>query len=334
MTETAARNTSHQQAPIPADLITALVARAARAPSVHNTQPWRFRPGPEWLELHVDHERDLPRTDPTGREAVVSCGAALFGLRLAIHEVGYRPAVRLLPNPARPGLLAQVRLGLPAPATADERQLLTSLTRRHTHRGAFSTEPIPDGLLAALRSDAVAEHAALIMIDEPASYRQLAELVATADQAQRRDAAVRAEVRRWTRPPGSGGRDGVPGYAFLSRTRPAAGQLAQRDFDLGRGLGLLDGGGGPPPATAVLVTVADDPAAWMQAGQALHRILLRAASRWVFASLHTQPLELPGIRDEIRTRLALPGIPQMLFQFGRSHTAAATARRRPADLLD
>ena len=136
------------------------------------------------------------------------------------------------------------------------------------------------------------------MIDEPASYRQLAELVATADQAQRRDAAVRAEVRRWTRPPGSGGRDGVPGYAFLSRTRPAAGQLAQRDFDLGRGLGLLDGGGGPPPATAVLVTVADDPAAWMQACEALHRILLRAASRWVFASLHTQPLELPGIRDE------------------------------------
>lgn len=333
-TKTAARNPGHQQAPIPPDLVTALVAKAARAPSVHNTQPWRFRPGPAWLELHADHGRDLPRTDPAGREAVVSCGAALFGLRLAIREIGYRPAVRLLPDPARPGLLALIRLGAPEPVTADDRQLLTAMSRRHTYRGGFSTEPIPAALLAALRRDAVAEEAALIMVDEPARYRQLSDLVAAADQAQRHDVAVRAEVRSWTRPPGSIVRDGVPAFAFTPRRRPAAGRLAQRDFDLGRGVGLLDGDGGPPVATAVLVTAADDPAAWLQAGQALHRLLLRAASRWAFASLHTQPLESPGIRNEIRARLALPGIPQMLLQLGRSHTAAATPRRPPAEFLD
>jgi nitroreductase len=333
-TETAARNPGHQQAPIPPGLVTALVAKAARAPSVHNTQPWRFQQGPAWLELHADHGRDLARTDPAGREAVVSCGAALFGLRLAIREIGYLPAVRLLPDPARPGLLALIRLGAAEPVTADERQLLTAISRRHTYRGGFSTEPIPAALLAALRRDAVAEEAALIMVAEPARYRQLADLVTAADRAQRHDAAVRAEVRSWTRPPGSIVRDGVPAYTFTPRRRPAAGRLAQRDFDLGRGVGLLDGDGGPPVATAVLVTAADDPAAWLQAGQALHRLLLRAASRWVFASLHTQPLELPGIRNEIRTRLALRGIPQMLLQLGLSHTAAATPRRPPAEFLD
>jgi hypothetical protein len=334
MTETAARIPGRQQAPIPPDLIAALVARAARAPSVHNTQPWRFRPGPQWLELHADHGRRLPRTDPARRETLVSCGAALYGLRLAIREIGYLPAVRLLPDPATPGLLALIRLGGTAPTTADERQLLTALSRRHTHRGAFSTEPIPAGMLAGLRRDAVAEDAALVLIDGPARYQQLADLVAAADQAQGRDAAIRAEVRSWTRPPGSAARDGVPGYAFPRRRQPAAGHLAQRDFDLGRGLGRLDGHGARPAATAVLITAADDPADWLRAGQALHRLLLRAASRWIFASLHTQPLESPGFRDEIRTRLALPGIPQMLLQFGHSHTAAATARRQPADLVD
>ncbi len=334
MTETAARNPGHQQVPIPPDLVTALIARAARAPSVHNTQPWRFRSGPAWLELHADHGRNLPRTDPAGRETVVSCGAVLLGLRLAIREIGYLPAVRLLPDPARPDLLALIRLAAAAPATADERRLLTAMSRRHTFRGAFSAEPIPAALLTDLRQDAVAEEAALIMVDEPARYRRLADLVTAADQAQRRDAAVRAEVRNWTRPLGSAVRDGVPGYAFGTGSSPAAGRLAQRDFDLGRGFGLLDGDGGPPMATAVLVTAADDPAAWLQAGQALYRLLLRAASRWVFASLHTQPLELPEIRDEIRTRLALPGVPQMLLQLGRSHTATATARRPPAEFLD
>ncbi len=97
---------------------------------------------------------------------------------------------------------------------------------------------------------------------------------------------------------------------------------------------MLDGRRARPAATAVLITAADDPADWLRAGQALHRLLLRAASHWVFASLHTQPLESQGFRDEIQLRLALPGIPQMLLQLGHSHTAAATPRRRSADVLD
>ncbi len=334
MTETAARDPGRREVPIPPELITDLIARAGRAPSVHNTQPWRFRASPQWLELRADHGRDLPRTDPAGREALISCGAALYGLRLAIREIGYLPAVRLLPDPVRPGLLALVRLGAAAPATADERRLLAALPHRHTHRGAFSSEPVSASLLAGLQRDAMAEGAALVRIAEPIRYQQLADLVEAADKAQHRDMAIRTEVRRWTRPPGSPARDGIPGYAFPRQHQPTAGRLAQRDFDLGRGLGMLDGRRARPAATAVLITAADDPADWLRAGQALHRLLLRAASHWVFASLHTQPLESQGFRDEIQLRLALPGIPQMLLQLGHLHTAAATARRQAADILD
>ena len=62
-----------------------LVAAAARAPSVHNTQPWRFRAGPDAVELWTDPRRKL-RADPSGREMLISCGAALFGLRLVIRS--------------------------------------------------------------------------------------------------------------------------------------------------------------------------------------------------------------------------------------------------------
>ena len=333
MTEIARGEPGSQEMPIPQDLVSSLVAKAARAPSVHNTQPWRFEAGRQGLELRADHGRELPQIDPAGRETLVSCGAALFGLRLAIRELRYRPAVRLLPDPADPSLLARVRLGAPAPMTGDERQLLTAMPHRHTHRGAFSPEPISAGLLAALQHDAMAEDATLVLIDRPASYQQLAALVSAADQEQRENAAVRAEVRRWTRPAGSLARDGVPAHAFPRRRGHLTGRLAQRDFDLDRGLGLLDSGGAPPATTAILITATDSAADWLHAGQALHRLLLRAASRWVFASLHSQPLEVPAIRAEIQTCLALPGVPQMLLQLGHSHTAAATARRRPGELL-
>jgi hypothetical protein len=72
----------------------------------------------------------------------------------------------------------------------------------------------------------------------------------------------------------------------------------------------------------------------LRAGQALHRLLAHAASQWVFASLHTQPLEAQKIRVLIRDRLALPGSPQVLLQLGPAHTARATARRPPTDLTE
>jgi len=72
----------------------------------------------------------------------------------------------------------------------------------------------------------------------------------------------------------------------------------------------------------------------LRAGQALQRLLLHAATKWVFASLLTQPLENAVTRDLIRARLALPGSPQMLLQLGRATTASATARREPGELAD
>ena len=320
--------------PFPADLVESLVAMAARAPSLHNTQPWRFRTGSHGLELTADPDRFLPGLDPAGREMLLSCGAALFGLRLAIRQAGYLPVVSLLPDPAQPALLARVQLGTVAPATRSERQMLAALPHRHTHRGPFDPGPVAADLLARLRRAAAAEGATLCYVEHPDHYQQLATLVAAADRQQQADPAAVSETRSWTRPGGAAARDGVPAHSFAAPNDPQAGRLAQRDFDLGRDFGLLDGSGGPPSATAVLVTAADGPADWLRGGQALHRLLLRAASCWVFASLHSQPLELPSLRAEIRTRLALPGAPQMILQLGRVRTAAATARRPPPEFLD
>src|SRR5215467_11038619 len=306
---------------IPAGMVTAMLATAARAPSVHNTQPWRFAVGPHAIDLYADPARKL-RYDRAGREMLISCGAALFGLRLAVRELGYLPAVSLFPEPSRVGLLARVTLGPQAPLTALERRMLAALPHRHTHRGAFDPGEVPASLLAGLQHDALAEGATLALIDSPGKYSKLAALAAEATRMQALNPAAREDILRWSRAAGSPARDGVPAAAFAPAGSAVTGRLAQRDFDLGRHLGLLPGPGpdGPPPAaTAVLVTLGDSRADWLRAGQALHRVLAHAATAWVSASLHTQPLEVPAIRDLIRVRLALPGVAQMLLQFGPAH---------------
>ena len=73
-----------------------VVAEAVWAPSVHNTQPWRFttgyepgsRYGSQQISLHADLGRRLSVADPDGRKLMISCGAALFNVRLALRSLG------------------------------------------------------------------------------------------------------------------------------------------------------------------------------------------------------------------------------------------------------
>jgi nitroreductase len=307
--------TLQEAVPIPADQACYLIATAARAPSVHNTQPWRFKVSEYAIELYSDSGRKLS-VDPAGREMLISCGAALFGLRLAVRSLGYLPVVKLLPDPARLRLLARVRIGAAEPMTAKERQMLAALPHRHTHRGPFAPGPLPAGLVAGLQHDALAEGATLALVDPALAYQQLAEIVGAAGRRQDLDPLARAEVRRWSRGPADPARDGVPAHAFPAKADRQRGRLPQRDFDLGRGVGLLADGGPAPAATAVLLTPSDGRADWLRAGQALHRLLAHAASEWVFASLYSQPLEAAAIRVLIRDRLALPGGPRCCCSWG------------------
>jgi hypothetical protein len=313
-----------------------LIAAAARAPSVHNTQPWRFKVTESAIELYCDSRRQL-LVDPDGREMLISCGAALYGLRLAIRSLGYLPVVDVLPRPGRARLLARVALGAARPVTAAEHEMLKALPHRHTHRAAFVPDPLPAGLLAELQHDAIAEGARLDIVDQGKAYQQLADIVSAAARNLDSDPWARAEMRCWSGSVAGSAGDGVPADAFPAATTgqpgPRPGRLRQRDFDLGRGLGQLTADGPGPAATAVLLTTDDSPREWLCAGQALHRLLLHAAARSVFASLYTQPLEHDLTRALIQERLALPGAPQMLLQLGIAHTTHATARRPPQDLI-
>lgn len=313
--------------PFPAGAVDGLLAAAARAPSILNTQPWQFRVTPTMIELFADTGRMLS-SDLTGREMVISCGAALYGLRLAIRAIGYQPVVSLLPDPMRAGLLASVRLGELAPLTEVERRLVNALPHRHTHRDAYLRRPLPPGLLIRLQHDAVAERAALALIDRPVDFTQLGTLVARATATLTADTRARADVSRWVQPPGSDAKDGIPVSAFTAR-RATPGWLAQRELASGHRAVRPEPDRTPPVATAILVTDADNRLAWIHAGQALHRVLVHGAAEWVFATLYSQPLESPWVRATIKSSLRLPGAPQVILQLGLARTTRPTPRRPP-----
>jgi hypothetical protein len=194
--------------------------------------------------------------------------------------------------------------------------------------------PLPRGLLIGLQHDAVVEHASLALIDRPAAYSQLAAIVAKTAITLNADERSVADARHWVRLPGSTARDGVPASAIPAQhgRRPAQRQarLAQRDLDLGRGIGELDQAGPPPAATAILLTPGDTRADWLRAGQALHRLLAHAAGQWVFRAGQGADQEQAGAAW--RAAAAAGVRARQDGQADRAPVGGGTARVEPAQV--
>jgi nitroreductase len=325
-------------APLTAEEVARYVVTAAVwAPSVHNTQPWRFTAGGQRISLYADAGRQLPVADPDGREMMISCGAALFTARLALRSLGYIPETSVLPDPGRLLLVARVCWGQRAARTEFEQRLFGQVRQRRTHRGGFDLVPLAPGLLASLREGATRYGAMLRIVADDRRRAAVAAAVQAAERAQRLDGGRVRELARWAPAPGSARADGVPPAAYPARAEHTEPDFPDRDFAHGRGWGL------PPLSSTLrfrsagvvglLTTAQDRPMDWINAGQALQRILLTASTCGVAAALHTQPLELGWLRESIRTRLSDGAYPQLILRFGAVIQAAASVRRPPDDVL-
>ncbi len=327
-----------EEASTPEEISRFAVEAAVHAPSVNNTQPWWFSSGELDIGVHADVERRLRVADPDGREMLISCGAAVFTVRVALRYLGLVPKVHILPDPDLPNLVARIDYsGERTPPVDYERELFAEIPRRRTHRGGFDPEPLPPALISALREEATRERATLGIMAEEGQRGSLAAVVEAADYALRLDPARVREQARWAPPPGSPRRDGVPPTAYPAKQERTEPSFPSRDFAHGHGWGLPAAGTGAVPRSAgvvgVLTTAADHPADWVHAGQALQRVLLLATSCGVTAALHSQPLEVTDLRAFISAVLCDGAFPQMVIRLGATGQASVSVRRRVDEVL-
>lgn len=310
-----------------------LTSAAGAAPSLHNSQPWRFAPVPDSLGVHVytDPGRAVPLTDPDGRALHISVGAALFNLRVAGLRLGRDPEVRLLPDAAEPTLAATVRLSRPAPSSPPYgKDLFDAIGQRHSSREPFANRDVPEAVLGELSAAALDEGAVLSPLEED-GVRRVLSLTAEAERRTGGDLARMAETRSWLRleKPAT---DGVPAAALGPQDHDA--RVPMRSFT-GRSLPST-----PPrrfealPQLATLTTHGDLRADWLRAGQAVQRVWLVATVHGLRASVLHQAVEWPDTRWGLRDPAEGIGYTQLVLRLGYGPPGPSTPRRPADEILD
>ncbi|KAB1138928.1 nitroreductase [Micromonospora sp. AMSO12t] len=326
---------SHETPAAERPLTTALAeaaATAGHAPSVHNSQPWRWRVLPNALELRVVRDPKLTATDPEGRLLAYSCGAALHHARVALTAEGWTAVVERMPDPTDEDLLARLTGMARAEADPEAMRLVQCMQVRHTDRRPVSEEPVPTAALGEIASAVAAEGCQLQFLDRD-NVLELAAVASRAASVEAEDSQLREELEYWTSRAGTG--TGLPPEVLPAEAPQTT--VPARDF--GRP-GTLPVGPGHDRAAVygLLYGDEDEPDSWLRAGEALSAAWLTATRLGISVVPLSGVVEVAGTRQTLRGLLAGLGYPYLVIRLGLADPAHAgpphTPRMEAAQVVD
>ena len=299
--------------------IASAVEHALRAPSVFNTQPWKWRIHGNVVRLYADRDRQLVAYDPHGRALVLSCGAALHHVKVALAGRGYAVRIDRLPDAEDSDHLATVVVG-PGPGDAVDVALYPQIDRRRTERRHLSSQPVSPSLLQELVDLVQGTGAVLVPVTDPVVRHQLLTVLTDVAATRRLAPDAAAEVHQWTH------------RYIAAHDGVAAAELVHP-------LGFSDRPVNLPSLAAaagellLVMTEHDGPLDWLRAGEATSAVLLAASGMGLATTPLTQGIEVEASRSHIRWHLLhLPEHPQIVIKVGWPTTDSAadvplTARR-------
>ncbi len=272
------------------------VTSAVAAPSLHNSQPWRFRLDRETdtVQVRADRARAMRVPDPSGWGMRAALGAATYNLTLAFAVAGQPMEIAWLPVNTDPDLHAVLTPGPARPATAEQERLYRAIPLRHSNRAPFRSEPVPLHARTEILRAAREELAWVELVTGVAPVAAVAQITQAAQQVLDREPGYHPELRAaWT------GRDD-----------------------------------GADPLVVVLGTAGDLAADHLRAGYALQRVLLTITDLGLSSSMFSQPIEVPSAREQLRLALGRYGTPQMVLRVGYGDVGPRSGRRPIADVID
>ncbi|BBX73065.1 NAD(P)H nitroreductase [Mycobacterium shinjukuense] len=315
------------------EVIAQRIELACRAPSLHNSQPWRWLASSTNVDLFVDPRRVVASADSSGREAIISCGAVLDHFRVAMAAIGRDTHVDRFPNPNNLDHLASIDFAPMDYVAQARRDRADAITHRRTDRRPFrapkdwaSLEPL---LRGSFDTDLVAFE---VLRDEVRP--QLAQAARLTESLRRYDDSYHHELSWWTAPLRES--EGIPESALVSRSvahEVDVNRLFPTSWQAERSSASR-----PDHAKIVLLSTAGNTRAdALMCGQALSAVLLECTLAGLATCPVTHITELAAGRDIIRGLTdGRAAVPQVLIRVGIAPSGPVpepTPRRPLGDVL-
>lgn len=300
----------------------AAISVAIRAPSILNTQPWRWELAHGALALRAERTRQLNAFDPDGHCLLLSCGAALHLAGLALAADGFEVGIERHPDHDDADLLARISLRARRTASVEDTEQVAAGRQRHSERRPFASTVIAPQLIDRLSNASQFDGVSIRIPREGEEMIALAVAVDWAEQLEQNDSDFRAELDAWIRADDTHP-DGVPATAI-----PHVRAGHPRHTDVSVGDYALDTPGQQPittevderPLVELIVTAADDTIGRLRAGEATMSLLIEAQRHGLASCIISQAFASAGARSRLRDELGAAAFPQTMVRLGAMPT--------------
>lgn len=310
------------------------VALASRAPSLHNSQPWRWVKEHNSLNLFGDPDRVLPSTDAFGRQMIISCGVALNHLQATFAAAGWSTDVERMPDPSNRLHLAKISFQPAVNISGPEVERADAIARRRTDRLPFAA-PTGWAMFEDLLRNVIRDNGSRLDVLPDDCRPQLSKASEFTTSMRRYDSMYQSELQWWSGH--SGLDDGIPNESLVSSAEG-------RRVGVGRRFPTVD----TEPRRVeietdqakllVLTTRNDSQLELLRCGEALSAVLLECTMAGFATCPLTHLTEIPESRVIVRKLLTGTDIPQVIVRIGIAPAPAEdqilTARRPLAEILE
>jgi nitroreductase len=318
------------QTMVDTNVIRDAVRLACRAPSIHNSQPWRWVAASKAVFLFGDPHRVMRSADSSGREAIISCGIALDHFRVAMAAAGWHTNIDRFPNPNKLDYLASIDFSAAHYVTQAQRERADAILRRRTDRLPFDPPSNWESFEPVLRSGRDDDFATLHVLDDDIRPR-LAEASRLTESLRRYDEYYHDELQWWAAPFRLS--EGVPPSALVSESE-------QRRVDVHREFPVYAHSERRAETSQdhakilVLSTPDDTREDALKCGEVLSTVLLECTMAGLATCTITHLTEVDVSRHIIGDLIENRGIPQVLIRVGIAppmETPPPATPRRPLE---
>lgn len=311
-----------------------LVEYAVKAPSGHNTQPWKFRLDENRIEILPDLSKSLPIVDTNNRELYISLGCAAENLIIAASTFGYKSEIFISVE----GIIS-IKLNKSNNIQPDT--LFDQINIRQANRKVYLNKIIADEDVKKCIPSISAEDEIYFYQWNKKSpeFETIKHCILKGNNLQMENKEFIEELKAWMRfnkKQADKHRDGLSYAVFGAPNLPACISKPIISYFLnGKSQNEGDSKKIYSSSHFILITSKNDTVKdWIITGRYLQRFLLKTTKADIAHAYMNQPCEVPELRAELKKLLTYNNqTPQILLRIGRATKTVYSERKAVKDVI-